>query len=179
MWNAVSCFRLESEGKERRFRMNSRLFEKARLEAAEKGSGSRNSMWGRHHTEETKAKMRAFATGRHPSEQTLLKMSQKQKGRVSPMKGRHHTEATKQKLREANIGRQPTPETILKVVRALSKKVAQYDRQGNLLRVFDSQTEAAKFLSVSHVAINLCCRGRICTCKGYVFRDYTEGSNNG
>lgn len=55
--------------------------------------GKNNSMYGKHHSEESKKK------------QSELVKEQFKNGRINPMKGKHHTEETKQKIREKRLAR--------------------------------------------------------------------------
>ncbi len=50
------------------------------------------------------------------------------------------------------------------------KKVAQYDKNGNLIKVYKSASEAGKCLMKSSNNIQDCCRGRTRTSGGYVWK---------
>ena len=52
------------------------------------GKGENSSMYGKHHTEETKQKLRKFHTGRKLSEETKIKMSQSSKGQIISLETR-------------------------------------------------------------------------------------------
>jgi hypothetical protein len=48
--------------------------------------------------------------------------------------------------------------------------VTMYDYEGNEIRQFGSQSDAARFLKVQRDAISRCIHGKQMTCKGYIFR---------
>ena len=52
----------------------------------------------------------------------------------------------------------------------LMKKIAMYDKNGNLLYEYDNSKEAGKDLGVSVGAIQKACTNRNKSCKGYVFK---------
>lgn len=56
-----------------------------------------------------------------------------------------------------------------------SKGVEQYNKEGTLLRTFDSVSAAAEFLGCSIGAISNCCNGRTKTSQGYLWK-FVEGS---
>lgn len=51
-----------------------------------------------------------------------------------------------------------------------SKKVLQYDLNGNFLRDYESASEALKIMNVHLSTMCDCCRGKNKTCKGYIFK---------
>lgn len=51
-----------------------------------------------------------------------------------------------------------------------SKKVIQYDLQGNLINEFKSAKNAAEILCICRSAITHCCNGRSKTSNGYIWR---------
>ena len=72
--------------------------------------GENNSMYGKHHSEETKRKIGESRIGKTfgpHSEETKRKMSESGKGKhntvgeKNPMYGKHHSEETKRKMSEA------------------------------------------------------------------------------
>lgn len=64
-------------------------------------SGENNSMYGKHHTEETKSKISAA-----------------NKGKESSMRGKHHTEEAKEKMRDVRKNTRHTEETKQKISNA-------------------------------------------------------------
>ena len=52
----------------------------------------------------------------------------------------------------------------------LSKKVDQYDTNGNFIKTWDSIADISRFYACSRSTISNCLNGRIKTCKGYIFK---------
>lgn len=52
----------------------------------------------------------------------------------------------------------------------LQTRVAKYDTDGNLLRVFDSVREAGADAGCHYTSITHCCRGKQKTCRGYIWK---------
>ncbi|AGE58978.1 GIY-YIG catalytic domain-containing endonuclease [Paramecium bursaria Chlorella virus OR0704.2.2] len=115
-------------------------------------------------SEESRQKMREAQTGKTASEETKQKLREANTGEKNHMFGKTHTEDTRQKLREANLGKTASEETKQKLREANtreknpmygktgtethnSKKVYQYDLQGNFIQSFDSGGIAAKHLN--------------------------------
>lgn len=103
-------------------------------------------------SKETREKLRKNATGVIPSKETREKMGRAHSGTKCHFYGIPCTEEMKAKLRELR-----------------SKPVAQYDKQGNLIRTFKSATEAANFYGRKRQAITAACTGKSRTCAGYVW----------
>ena len=180
MWNAITSFRGNNDEQERSFRFNSRLFEKAKLIAVQMGSGEGNSMWGRHHSEETKAKMRAYATGRKHSEETRRKISLGNKGKHCN-KGRVVSEETRRKMSLAMKGRKLTDEhkeQLKQLAMKNRKPVRRFALDGTFIDEFPCAKDIADILGVTPMAVKLCCLGVNRTCHGYVFK-YCEDCDNG
>ena len=59
---------------------------------------------------------------------------------------------------------------ILKENKGLTKRIAQYDNEGNELARFETITEAAKIMGVSTSAISCCCRGKVKKSAGYIWK---------
>lgn len=91
--------------------------------------GESHPMWGKHHTEETRAKISAVHKGRPShlkgtkfSEKRRAKQSELTRGENNGMYGKNHSEETRKKLREANIGKVLDEETREKI----SDKVSEW-----------------------------------------------------
>ena len=56
----------------------------------------------------------------------------------------------------------------------LQTRVAKYDTDGNLLRVFDSVREAGADAGCHYTCITHCCRGKQKTCRGYIWKYYEK-----
>lgn len=135
-----------------------------------KFTGENHPMYGKHHSEETKQKISENRKGKQLSEEHKQKLSDAKKGKYNgenhPMYGKHHSEETRQKISEM-MSSENNPK---------AKRVAQYDKQGNLIKIWDY----AKQISKENPEINysgLCSvlQGRTKThqYKGYIWR-YAE-----
>jgi hypothetical protein len=51
-----------------------------------------------------------------------------------------------------------------------SKSIEQFDLDGNLIRTFESINQAAKELSLQSNGICLCCKGKLKTSGGFVWK---------
>ena len=77
-------------------------------------TGTKNPMWGKCHSEETKRQISEFLLseknswrGKHQSGITKKKISESLIGKKNPMWGKHHSEESRRKMSEANLGRIP------------------------------------------------------------------------
>ena len=94
--------------------------------------------------------------------------------------GKHLSEETKEKIRKAGIGRQYSEDFKKKMSKLKSgennhnaKRVAQYDLNGNLIRIWDYIRQVEKETGISHANISKCCKGKSKTAGGYIWR-YTD-----
>ena len=71
-----------------------------------------------------------------------------------------------------------TPERCYKNKVNSSKKVNQYDLNGNLLHTWESQSQAAKHLHIHQTVISNCCLGKQKTGKGFIFGFVKEEDKN-
>lgn len=71
----------------------------------------------------------------------------------NPHYGKHHSEETKEKLRVAH-----------------EKKIAQYTKDDELIKIWESATQAANALGLTSSAINSCLRNRAKTAGGFVWK---------
>lgn len=117
--------------------------------------GNTNNI-GFKHSEESKKKMSESGKNKIFTRQHKLNLSLSKKGENNAMYGKHHTEDTKRKIKEKN-----------------SKKVAQYTLDGNLIKIWDSITDASNE-GYNLCCISFCCNGRIKTHKGFIWKYYNE-----
>ena len=121
-------------------------------------SGEKHPMYGKQHTDDTKQKMsEAKKCEKHPmygkqhTDDTKQKMSEAKKGENNHWYGKTLTEETKQKMSKAHKGEN----------NPLSKKIYQYDLDGNFIASFASSGEAAEHLGIkSGTSIRRCVRGK-------------------
>lgn len=71
-----------------------------------------------------------------------------------------------------------TPERCHKNKVNSSKKVNQYDLNGNLLHTWESQSQAAEHLHIHQTVISNCCLGKQKTGKGFIFKFVKEEDKN-
>ena len=116
--------------------------------------------YGRPHSEETKKKLSEINRGKHLSEETKRKLSVANTGEKNGMFGKTHSDKAKETL------------SILK-----KKSVLQYSLDGKLLQQWDSATDASLTLGISRSGISDCCRDKIQTSGGYVWR-YAYNADN-
>ena len=115
-------------------------------------------------TEEHKKKISESLTGeknpnfgKHFSEETRKRMSDNHadlSGENHPMFGKHHTEETKSKMSKSSH----------------SKPVLQYSKEGELIAEYLSTKEAERLTGCYHGHICKCCKGRLKTCGGFIWR---------
>lgn len=147
---------------------------KKKLSDAHKGRhiGENNNMYGRHHTEEAKRKISEASKKENLSEERLEKYRAR-KGEKNPFYGKKHTEESKRKISENHNYKTGKDHP-------MSRKIIQYDKEGNFIKTFDSITQAAEEIGTTKYAIWNCLSGKNHTCKGYVWRYYNsrEMENN-
>lgn len=90
-------------------------------------------------------------------------------GKDAPMYGKHHTEETKQKQSEAHKGKIFSEEHKQKLSEAKkgknhprAKRVAQYDKQGNLIKIWDCIAQIEEELGIARTHISDCCKWYEC-----------------
>lgn len=76
----------------------------------------------------------------------------------NPMYGKNHTDNTKKSIREKRI----------------KSKVAQYDQQGNFIKIWMCAMDAERELKINHSDIGKCCRKERKTAGGFVWEYYKE-----
>lgn len=110
---------------------------------------------GRTITKETRDKIRKAHLNKILSEETKQRIAYK-------VKGRKVSKETKEKLS--------------KIRRAKSKKVLQYDLEGNFIKEWNSAIEASNVLKIRVVAIRACCSGKshCLTANNYIWKWYSD-----
>ena len=106
--------------------------------------------------------------GKHHSKEARQKMSESRKGTNHPMYGKRHSEKTKKKMSESQKGKF-TGEN-----HPRAKRVAQYDKQGNLIKIWDCSYDIQRELGIAQSNINACCRGKRKIAGGFVWKYYKE-----
>lgn len=123
--------------------------------------GENNPMYGKHLATEVKQKLSEAKKGennpnygKHASEEIRKKMSKSHKGENNSFYGKKHTEEAKRKMSESHAGKYNGEKN------PRDRKVAQYDLDWNLIRVWDYIKQAGDELGISRANISSCCTGR-------------------
>ena len=99
------------------------------------------------------------------------------KGEKHPFYGKHHTEEARKKMSEANKGRKQSIEFIEKRFLKIKKPILQYDKDNNLIKEWASSKNASVELNIDPSSITACCRGRLKTAGGYVWKYKNDQPN--
>ena len=134
-----------------------------------KGSGVNNPFYGKTHTKESRSKISAAGIGRVCTKETREKRSK-------ALKGLKRSKENKLNLSKAKKGIRPSEATF----EGRRRKIAQLDKKGTLIVVYNSMTEAAEVTSVWVANINKCCCGERNTTGGYrwMYAEEYYKSNN-
>ena len=119
--------------------------------------GEKNGMYGKQHTKETKAFLSYWAEFKrdnsvYRTEEFREKMSALTKGENNGMYGKKHSEESKQRMSQNSIGKVAGEKNGMygkSGDKALNgKKVAMYDEEYNLIRIFNAKTAVLSFLGL-------------------------------
>ena len=137
--------------------------------------GSGNPMYGKVHSEEIRRKIGEKSKGRYFSEESRNKIGAHSKGKSRP-------EAVRKKISEGHKGKRLTEEHKKNLSKSrIAKKIGcipvnQYDKNGILLKIWDSASQAGKELNIPSTNITRCCRKRgLKTAGGFIWRYSEEG----
>lgn len=126
--------------------------------AKERLNNPENHPWyGRHHKEETKSKMS------RSKKELYLNVAN------HPMYGKHPTEESKEKNRQSHLGKKASEEARKKMSKSrkgrflgenspCSKKILQFNTDGEFIREFNSLHEIERILGYSRTPIIRCCK---------------------
>lgn len=126
-----------------------------------------NPMYGKHHTEETKEKMRKPC-----SDETKRKISEANKGNESYWKGKELRNEMKEKIsktRKEN-GKSKGKNN------PKAKRVAQYDLDGNLIKIWNYAKQISEELNISYNALKNRLQNKTKTneLNGYIWKYYND-----
>lgn len=128
-----------------------------RRKLSEVNRGKNNGMYGKHHSEETKAFLSYWAEFErdnfpYRTEEFRQKMSEKTKGSNNGMYGKKHTEESKQKMSVNSKGKTAGEKNGMygkSGNQALNgKRIEMYDENWNLVQTFNAKTAVLQFLGM-------------------------------
>lgn len=131
--------------------------EALRRKLSEVNRGKNNGMYGKHHSEETKAFLSYWAEFErdnfpYRTEEFRQKMSEKTKGSNNGMYGKKHTEESKQKMSVNSKGKTTGEKNGMygkSGNQALNgKRIEMYDENWNLVQTFNAKTAVLQFLGM-------------------------------
>jgi len=140
------------------------------------GGEELNGLWnkGRKASEETKAKLREAAKHKLPmSKETREKLSKSKMGHIV-------TEETRRKLSLINKGTKKGPWSEEQKVKNKNfwksqiNRVAQYDLEMNLIKVWDNRTLASEELGIKKDHIRNCLRNIMKSTNGFIFKPWSD-----
>lgn len=143
------------------------ISEETRKKMSESLQGEKNPNYGKPMSDEQKKKLSEALKGKKHSEEAKKKISEATKGESNPFYGRKHSEESLNKMRESHKGQH------MGIEHFNSKKVCQYDLQGNLIKIWDCINDARRELSIDSNGISNCCRGIQKKAAGFIWR-YAE-----
>ena len=129
------------------------------------------SLTGIKRSVETRKKMSRPKAPR--SKEHAKKIGDANRGRIPWNKGLKATEETRKKLSLAAKGHhRVSKEQYIQIAKKLEKPVAQYDIEGNLIKIWNSRKEVLASGQFSkNFALHDCIKGRIKTAGGYIWKD--------
>ena len=163
---------------------NEKEMNKIKQKISESNKGEKNHMYGKHHTEETKKKMSEAQKNRKRkphTEETKRKISESNKGKIFSEETRKKISETHKSEKNPNYGKHWSEETRKKISERnkngkWSKTVIQIDKSTyETIAEFPSASEAERQLGYSQANISRCCRGKIKSAYGYIWK-YKEES---
>ena len=125
------------------------------------GKGEKNPFYGKKHTEEDLQKMRKPC-----SEETKKKIGEANKGKQSYWKNKNLPEETKNKIsktrkeKELSKGKN-NPK---------AKRVAQYDKEGNLIKIWDCAKDVSEELGINYSTLRMWLQGRNKQTSNFIFK---------
>lgn len=151
------------------------------------------------HTEEAKHKISEAAKHLWESETHRLRMSAAQSGENNPFYGKHHTDEAREKLKKWHAehplseeekqkraerlgnywkGKSRSKESVEKSARAKWKPIAQYTKDGEFIKTWNSAKEACETLHICKSTVSQCCKGIKPSAGGYIWR-YSDTQETG
>ena len=122
-------------------------------------------------TDAIKEKISRGNKGKIISKETRLKISNSTKG----VKKAKFSKEALEKMSKSHIGKKLSEETKEKIKENSKRiKVCQYSLGGELIEIYNGQREAARKSNVDSSSISKCCKGKVKTAGGYIWKYYDE-----
>jgi group I intron endonuclease len=144
---------------------------------SERVKGEGNPMYGKHHSEITKQKIRENRdTSYMQTDEYRKNMSKATSGEKNGMYGKHHSEESKKLMSEHSKGKTAGEKNGMygkSGNNALNgKKIAMYDKDMNLIQVFNAKTAVLAFLQIKgHTGLDKAIKEETLY-KGYFWKNY-------
>lgn len=149
-------------------------------EAAKKRTGNKASFFGRKHTDESKEKMsnshKELYLGEEYYKKSVERLSSKERldYMSEVMKEKWNTEEYRDKMQKIFSSDEHKRKLSESHKNKNTKKVNQYDQNGQLIKTWNSITEASESLSIKIAGISNCCNGLRRTAGGYIWEHYDK-----
>ena len=141
-----------------------------RVEAGKKLTGVNNPMFGKKHSEETRKKMSDAHRGENNHNYGKPR-SEEVRRKISIAKKRRYAAMTDGERERHN-------EIIRKSREHLKKPVLQYTLDGEFIKEWDSLMQIERTLGYYNSNISACCKGKLKTCHGFLWRYKSDVENN-
>ena len=158
----------ETKEKLRKANSGKKQSEETRNKISEAMRGDKNPFYGKTHSEETKKKISDANKGRIGWNKGIQMSAEQRKKLSDAKKGKHLSEETRKKMSISKSGAN----------NSTAKKVVQYDKDGNFIRIWDYIKQAADELGVNKSSISACCRNDQKTAGGFIWKYFTEENFN-
>lgn len=108
-----------------------------------------------------------------------LKHTQKTKNKISQSKkanptkywlGKQFSEEHRAKLSAWQVGKKMTDKTKQAIKKSVIKKTAKLDMDGNIIKIYDSASDAARDNSIAPCSVILCCTGKRTKTSGHYYK---------
>lgn len=153
---AKSKTSIETRNKMSESQKGKKLSEETKRKISDANKGEKNYFFGKHLTDAHRRKISEVQKGKKVSVETRKKMSESQKGRVQ-------TKESIEKTRQSKIGKSRSIETRKKISETLlkrgGKKIAQLDKDGNIIKIFNSIDAASREIGIGHTGIGYVANG--------------------
>ena len=108
--------------------------------------------------------------GRVYSEEERKAMSDRMKGKNNPNYGKHFSEEHRKKISESNKGKHGQTGSD----NANSKQIAQYTKDGSLIKIWTGIQETSRKTKISASHISACCLGKRKSAGGFMWKHVTD-----